>query len=174
MDDETLIRGLISAIAAGADEYDERGQPVPPPTAVTTPKTALETLYRRIPGRLPRLFEQLLLMYRWPQAELGSLLLLPNPPSPELEGFAQQPLRDKHLAETLLPARYVQFGRGPYGNYDPVCFDLRRGTRRDCPIVQIDHEEILCNYRIRPVAEIAPSFRALLTKLSSDGEKQLC
>ena len=170
MNDEALIRGLISAIVAGADEYDERGLPVPPPTAVTTPKTALEALYESIPGRLPRLFERLLLMYRWPPAELGPFRLFSNPPSPGLEGFARQPLRDRHLAETLLPARYVQFGRGPYGDYDPVCFDLRRGTGRDCPIVRIDHEEILCNGRIRRVIEIAPSFRALLTQLSIDKE----
>ena len=29
-------------------------------------------------------------------------------------------------------------------------------------VVKIDHEEILCNYRIKVVAELAPSFEALV------------
>ena len=130
MNDEILIREMVAAIAAGADECDELGQPVPPPAAVVTPSTALEALYQRIPGRLPHLFERLLLTYRWPKAELGPFLLLANPPGPGLDGFAQQPLHDKGLAETLLPARYVQFGRGPYGKLRP---GLLRPPAQDSP-----------------------------------------
>jgi hypothetical protein len=62
-----------------------------------------------------------------------------------------------------LPAGYIQFGRGPDVNYDPVCFDTRRDPgSRDAPIVQLDHEDILCNRRLRVVAELARSFRALV------------
>ena len=165
MTDEALIKEFVSLVAVGIDEYDERGQPVSPPKHIATPESALQGLYRRIPSRLPRLFEQLLLTYRWPEAELGPFLLLANPPGDDLDGFADQSQRDKGLADTLVPARYVQIGRGPYGNYDPVCFDLRRSDGRDCPIVQIDHEEILCNHRIRPVAELARSFRGLVHNL---------
>jgi hypothetical protein len=47
--------------------------------------------------------------------------------------------------------------------YDPVCFDLRRrSSTGDCPIVKIDHEQILCNWRIKKVGELAPSFRKLV------------
>ena len=166
VDDSALIRRFISAIAACADEYDEYGQPVTPPEPVETPRAALDKLYRLIPGPLPYLFEELLLSYRWPKSDLDTLTVFPNPRGPGLNAFAQEPLIDKGLAEMLLPARYVQFARGGGGNYDPVCFDLRAASASDCPIVQIDHEEILCNYRIKPVAVLASSFRALLRTLA--------
>jgi len=42
---------------------------------------------------------------------------------------------------------------------DPVCFDIKSGTNsKDDRIVKIDHGEILCNYRVKVVREIAPSF----------------
>jgi hypothetical protein len=114
-----------------------------------------------------RLFERLLLNYRWPEADLDTMFVFPNPPGPGLLGFLQQPLIDKGLAEMLLPARLVQFGRAGGGNYDPVCFDLQATSDSDCPIVQIDHEEILCNFRIKRVSAIAPSFRDLVATLDT-------
>jgi hypothetical protein len=32
----------------------------------------------------------------------------------------------------------------------------------DCRIVKIDHEQILCNYRVKIVSELAPSFYELV------------
>jgi hypothetical protein len=54
-------------------------------------------------------------------------------------------------------------------DYDPVCFDLRRReSGGDCRIVKIDHEEILCNYRVVEVIEIAPTFRRLVELVYAD------
>ena len=48
-------------------------------------------------------------------------------------------------------------------DYDPVCFDIKsRKLGGDCRIVKIDHEEILCNYRVKVVSELAPSFYQLV------------
>jgi hypothetical protein len=48
---------------------------------------------------------------------------------------------------------------------DPVCFDIKSGTNsKDYRIVKIDHGEILCNYRVKVVKEIAPSFSHLVCK----------
>lgn len=48
-------------------------------------------------------------------------------------------------------------------DYDPVCFDVKtRNKNGDCRIVKIDHEEILCNNRIKVIAELAPSFYQLV------------
>jgi hypothetical protein len=67
------------------------------------------------------------------------------------------------LWESLIPAGYVQFGRGPDIDYDPVFFDIKRRKKNgDCPVIKIDHEEILCNYRIKIVGEIAPTFEELV------------
>ena len=71
-------------------------------------------------------------------------------------------MKDKGLWETLIPNGYLQFGKGPDMDYDPVCFDISSRKNRDYRIVKIDHEEILCNYRSKVVCEIAPSFRALV------------
>ena len=58
---------------------------------------------------------------------------------------------------------YIQFGKGPDLDYDPVSFDLKsRNKNGDYRIVKIDHEEILCNNRITLVAELAPSFEHLV------------
>jgi hypothetical protein len=46
---------------------------------------------------------------------------------------------------------------------DPVCFDIKSGTNsKDYRIVKIDHGEILCDYRVKVVKEIAPSVRHLV------------
>ena len=71
-------------------------------------------------------------------------------------------MKAKGLWETLIPNGYIQFGKGSDMDYDPVCFDISSRKNRDYRIVKIDHEEILCNYRIKVVSEIAPSFRALV------------
>jgi len=57
---------------------------------------------------------------------------------------------------------YIPFGKGAYCDYDPVCFAVKSRKNRDYRIVKIDHEEILCNYRIKVVSRLAPSFRALV------------
>ncbi|HEY6338183.1 MAG TPA: hypothetical protein VIW68_06795 [Candidatus Sulfotelmatobacter sp.] len=70
---------------------------------------------------------------------------------------------DEGLWESLAPAGYIQFGLGPDMDYDPVCFDIKSRTKsKDYRIVKIDHEEILCNYRVKVVAELAPSFEQLV------------
>jgi hypothetical protein len=57
----------------------------------------------------------------------------------------------------------MQFGQGPDIDYDPVCFDIKSRTQSgDYRVVKIDHEKILCNYRVKVVAELAPSFEELV------------
>src|SRR5579862_2741930 len=136
---------------------------------VTTPPSALEVLYRGLglPGRgstrLPPLYETLLLSYRWAEVDLGTYRLLPNEPAEDLSPLLAALRADKHLYETLVPNGYIQFGRGPDVNYDPVCFDFRQRQRYgDCRIVRLDHEAALCDGRIRETAELAPNFRSLV------------
>jgi len=76
---------------------------------------ALSSLYYAIPGRLPRLFEQLLLSYRWLRVDVHEVRLLGNPPGPGLSGFQQEMMRDAHLYPTLLSSRLVEFGKAREG-----------------------------------------------------------
>ena len=108
----------------------------------------LESIYETIPGRLPNLFEQGLMSFRWLEVDLPMLALLAHPPGPRCDGFVSEVVRDAHLYPTLFRERYVQFAKADSANYDPVCFDLRRKRKDDCPIVRIDHEWVLIHQRL--------------------------
>jgi hypothetical protein len=133
------------------------------PIKVETSPTQLEVVYAKLPAHFPRLFELLVLSYRWAEIDLGTYRLLANPPGSDLTGLLRQISKDPSLWEALLPAGFMQFGMGPDMDYDPVCFDIKtRKQGGDCRIVKIDHEEILCNNRVKVVAELAPSFYQLI------------
>lgn len=134
----------------------------------TSDKSLLSPLYGRLPAPFPPLYEQLVLSYRWSgEVELRCLRLLANPGTSDFAGLTEQIFRDEGLVESLIPGGFVQFGKGPGVNYDPVCFDLRGRRRKDGDyrVVRLDHEEILCHCRIREVAELAPSFRELMLQI---------
>ena len=155
------IYPIVAEFAVG--EPDELGQTHWHPLKVSTDDHCLGPLYAKLPARFPPLFERLLLSYRWAEVDLQSYTLLPNPPGRELSRFFEQISKDPGLWESLIPAGYIQFAKGPEYAYDPVCFDLKSRTKNgDCRIVKIDHEEILCNNRVKVVAELAPSFEELV------------
>jgi hypothetical protein len=146
--------------AGPADEYGfKKWQPL----RFTTEAPALNPLYQELPARLPPLFEELALSYRWAEVDLESYRLVANPPGPDLRGLLSEMGSDPHLWEALIPAGFIQFSKGPGLDYDPVCFDTRsRSSSGDYRIVKIDHEGILCNYRVKIVDELAPSFEQLV------------
>jgi hypothetical protein len=122
----------------------------------------LDPLHAKLPGRFPPLYEQLVLTYRWADVDLVSYRLLGNPIGPNLSGLLDKMLKDKFLSTCLLKSGYIPFGKGPDID-DPVCFDLKsRKKNREFSIVKLPHEEILCNERIKVVAELAPTFEQLL------------
>jgi hypothetical protein len=152
-----------SRYALATGEADEHGFRHWEPIRVDTNRSYLENIYAKLPGRFPRLYEQLVLAYRWAEVDLTRFTLLANPPGVDLEPLLQQIQADKHLSKVLEENGYVRFAKGPDIDYDPVCFDFRRRRQGgDCPVVKLDHEQILCNSRIRKVAELAPSFRDLV------------
>ena len=154
------IDSIAAPLAVGpTNEYGQRRWR---PIKVQTDLTALDPVYAKLPARFPPLYEQLVLSYRWADVDLQRFTLLANPPGDELSGLLQKIMKAKGLWETLIPNGYIQFGKGSDMDYDPVCFDISSRKNRDYRIVKIDHEEILCNYRIKVVSEIAPSFRALV------------
>ena len=123
----------------------------------------LEPLYANIPVKFPPLFERLLLTFRWAELGLDKYSLMANPIGPDLSGFFNEISGDRGLWDELIPAGYLRFGKGPDMDYDPVCFDMNsRKKSREMRVVKIDHEEILCNYRVKVVAELAPSFETLI------------
>jgi hypothetical protein len=153
-----------SKLAVG--DFEEDGFSQWRPIQVATEPSALEVLYAKLPARFPPLYERLVLSYRWAEVDLGLLRLLANPPGPSVAALGEEIARDQAMQEVLVLNQCLQFGRGPDYDYDAVCFDWsRRLPDGDCPVVKIDHEEILCNRRFKIVAELAPSFRALMERV---------
>jgi hypothetical protein len=144
-------------------QTDQFGQIQWRPSKTVAEPRLLDPLYARLPARFPPLYERLVLSYRWAEVDLGSFTLLANPAGADLSGLLAEVEKDKGLTESLIPAGYIKFGKGPDMDYDPVCFDIKARTKRkDYRIVKIDHEEILCNYRVKVVAELAPSLEELV------------
>lgn len=147
----------------GIGTADEYGFKKWQPARITTDESALNSFYAELPMRLPRLFEELMLSYRWAEVDLDSYRLVANPPGPDLSGLLSKMMCDSNLWEALIPAGFIQFGKGPGLDYDPVCFDTRSQSKSgDYCIVKIDHEGVLCNYRIKIVDELALSFEQLV------------
>lgn len=133
------------------------------PIRVATDPSTLDLLYSKLPARLPRLFEGLLLNYRWAGVDLDLFTLTANPPGEDLSRWLAQISNDKSLSSFLLRSGYIPFGKGPDIDYDQVCFEVKtRQKNGECRIVKIDHEEVLCHERLKIVNEIAPSFRSLV------------
>ena len=167
------IYPIVAELAVG--ESDQLGRTRWRPLRTATSSAALDLLYSALPARFPPLFERLVLSYRWADVDLQSYTLLANPPGPDLSRLLERISKDAALWESLRPAGYIQFAKGPDMDYDPVCFDIkRRKKNHDCPVVKIDHEEILCNNRIKIVGEIAPSFDELVRhtiRKAAEGDK---
>jgi hypothetical protein len=143
------------------------------PIRVDTPRAALERIYAKVPARFPPLYEHLILSYRWAEVDLQLYRLLANPPGPDLNALMMEMSKDSGLWSCLLPAGYIRFGKGPDVDYDPVCFDYNaRKKNGDCRIVKIGHEEILCNERVKVVAELAPTFESLVLRTIESANRQ--
>lgn len=165
--DERLLADFV-ALFYYERELDE-GAPQERAIPQRTDPKALDLLYEALPARLPRLYEQLILSYRWPAIELRKFALLANPPGPGLTGLLDEMKRDRWLWEEMIPRGWIPFAQGPGGEYDPVCFQVRQEKESgDCRVVQLDHEQMLCYSRIVEVEELASSFRELVELTVAD------
>jgi hypothetical protein len=142
---------------------DDYGEEYWRPVRITTAPSALDTLYSKLPARLPQLFEGLLLSYRWAEVDLDVFTLTANPLGDDLSGWLAESSRDAFMWKFLIRSGYIPFGKGPDLDYDQVCFEIKGRKQGDeCRIVKIDHEEVLCNERVKIVREVASTFRSLV------------
>lgn len=131
------------------DEWDSwRDELKWQPKHIKTSPETLATLYSRIAGRFPLLYEQLVLSFRWLEVDLKVIRLLGNPPGSDFTDLTEAIFNDPVIADVLIPAGFLPFARSSI-NYDPICFDLNAMTSQcDCPIIQFEHEAILCHLKI--------------------------
>jgi hypothetical protein len=154
---------VVAELAVG--EPNEWGKVIWKPSKVTIAKENLDPVYSKLPARFPPLFERFVLSYRWAEVDLGLYTLLANPPGPDLSRLFEPMSKANAMSAALPRAGYLQFAKGPDMDFDAVCFDIKsRKKNGDCRVVKIDHEEILCNNRIKVVAELAPTFEELVRR----------
>jgi len=121
-----------------------------------------------LPKKLPQSFESLLLRYSFSAFDAGGITFF-GWTSESSELFHVLPPNEGTLSELLLPSGYIQIGRPDTGDFDAVCFDLNVSKQnREYRIVRADHEEILCNSRVRIVGELWPSFPSLAESCGID------
>jgi hypothetical protein len=132
------------------------------PIRVEDNSSRLDELEARLPSRLPQSFEYFLSRYSFPAFDAGGISFF-GWESTSRGLFEVVSVSKDPLSETLLPSGFFQIGRPDTASSDAVCFDQNaRKQNREYRIVQVDHEEILCNFRIKIVRELWPSFRKLI------------
>jgi hypothetical protein len=124
----------------------------------------------RLPFPLPSTFRSLIKRYLFPSFEVAPLTLFSvgvrDPESTGME-FKSAIFADRFMSPFLLRNGLLPFARPGDYSYDPVCFDFRAPNRKSEPaVVRIDHEEILCNERLRVVESISPAFHELTEEMT--------
>jgi hypothetical protein len=126
----------------------------------------IDGLEARLPKRLPASFRSLVTRYTFAAFDIGGLSFFANRGVDSDDELSVAVFNDQFIADATLKAGYIQFARPQGGSYDPICFDARRSvSNREFPIVQLDHEDILCRERIRSVAMVSPSFYRFVADL---------
>jgi hypothetical protein len=127
----------------------------------------------KLPKRMPGSFESLLSRYSFPKFDVLGITFFAW--DSDSNAYIQEASAPKNsLSELLIPAGYVQIGRPDTGDFDAICFDLNRPAQnREYRLVQMDHEDILCNWKVRLTGEFWPSFVKLIESALSSEDPQV-
>lgn len=122
----------------------------------------VEPLQQRLGRNFPAVFRSLVTRYIFPSFEVDGVFFFANTP----EGTEFRELRARIFSQDLFSALKrsgcLQIGQLAGGGYDPVCLALDYGDGTDCPLVQIDHEDVLMHGVVTVVRRIAPSLCHLM------------
>lgn len=174
-----LLRQLVKffdmeGCLCGGEHWDENNEPIDFKVAeFKTDPTQIETLYKFLPARYPKLFEALLLNFRWDHyADTEICRFLPNPMQDNFSQFKEYLFYDKYLTDFCIQNGYLPFAHGADINYDRFCFDLNKPSKNDYPVVQIDHEEVLSFTRIGKPKIHASSFEEFV-RMTIEAERPI-
>jgi hypothetical protein len=133
----------------------------------------LRIFEEKLVKRLPQSFESLLSRYSFPAFDVLGITLFDW--DAEANKYITEASAPKNsLSELLIPAGYVQIGRPDTGDFDAICFDLNRQTQnREYRIVRVDHEDILCNWKVRVTGQLWPSFVQLVESALGSGDPKV-
>jgi len=136
-------------------------------------KARLESLEAKLPKRLPQSFGSLLSQYSFPAFDVEGISLFGWESASN--AYTDEASAAKgSLSELLIPAGYVQIGQPDTDSFDAICFDLNQKCQnREYRIVQVEHEQILCNWRVKVSDEPWPSFIKLVEHVLSGAQPQV-
>lgn len=117
----------------------------------------IDSLEKRIGINFPKSFRSLLTRYSYPAFEVGKIMLFANSGVDLFWEYEKNFFADKYLTNTLLENGFLYMGHPHFSNYNPICFNISKGIPEP-PIVNIDHEEILCKGKLRVIEQIEDSF----------------
>lgn len=133
----------------------------------------LRMFEENLPKRMPQSFESLLSRYSFPAFDVLGITLF-DWESDQNKYIVEASAPKNSLSELLIPAGYVQIGRPDTGDFDAICFDLNhQAQNREYRVVQVDHEDILCNWKVRVTGELWPSFIKLVESALSSADPQV-
>ena len=102
-DDMTAFEGIdLIATELASETLGAYGEKHWLPLKVETPRSALDSIYAKLPARFPPLYERLVLSYRWAEVDLGTYRLVANPPGSGVDGLFREMSGDEGLTESLL------------------------------------------------------------------------
>ena len=116
----------------------------------------------KLSKKLPPSYLSLINRYAFPAFELGPIMFYSNTGQEIAWELSNKIFSDEHLSSILQRHGLLQIGNPYFYNYVPICFDGKTGKGNEYPLVQIDHESILCDSKVKVIKEIAPSFESFV------------
>jgi len=132
-------------VDARIDAYVEQWQSQRAPITSLASAPWIEKIERRAGLKFPKVFLSLVLRYGFPSLAFQRAELFGNIGDESRDDLAGRLFLDPHLSPWLLERGLLHFARRELARYDPICFDVRAGSPFDAPIVQVDHEDVLCS-----------------------------
>lgn len=130
----------------------------------TLSSSALDEIHRILPLKFSKLYEELLLTYHWPDAEIGDYLFYANNATEGWQGLVRRITRDEFIYTKCVEAKYLPIGQGASFNYDQLCFNWNLLSNGEPSLALIDHEGILCNDEVVVAKHVANSFEEFIKK----------
>ncbi len=127
----------------------------------------IASVVSKLPKSFPPSFHYLVSNYCFPAFETDGLMLFANTGTDNYWELSSRLFGD--MSPVLLANGFLQIGNPFFYNYDPVCFDTRKGGG-EYALVQLDHEAALLSSEIKVVEEIAPSFVDFLSKVVANAD----
>jgi hypothetical protein len=125
----------------------------------------IDSFEDRLPAKLPRSFSSLVRRYSFPSFQFAGVSFFTNLGTTDKEDLANAVFLDRHL-EAAVTNGFVQIGRPETGSYDLVCFNTRERRAGECPLVVLDHEELLEHDKVRVTNTVGRSFLELVKSAS--------